>query len=292
MNPPAAPALRARTRETLRDLLARPPGVIGLGLVLLHLLIALSGPWLVPHDPLQMNADGILVLPRPGHPFGTDEMGRDILSRTLLGGRQALLVTGLATPLAILWGGLLGIFLGLRGGLADEILMRLVDALLALPGILPLLVLLVVFGTGAQVLIPTLAFFYGIPVIRVARAAAHDVVARDFVQAARARGHSTLSIARCEVLPNVQDTLLVEGAMRWSWMLLGFSSLSFLGYGAAPPVPDWGLMISDGRVYMYLTPWVVLPPMLALASLIIGINLAADALAKTLGIDRTRKATL
>ena len=128
--------------------------------------------------------------------------------------------------------------------------------------------------------------------IRVARAAAHEVVARDFISAARARGHRPLQIVRREILPNVTDTLLVEGAMRWSWMLLGFSALSFLGFGVSPPKPDWGLMVSDARVYMSLAPWGVLGPVIALSTLIVGINLTADALAKTLGLDHSRKAVI
>ncbi|MGA1052592.1 MAG: ROK family protein [Ilumatobacteraceae bacterium] len=153
-------------------------------------------------------------------------------------------------------------------------------------------VLCVTFGTGIEVLIPTLAFFYGIPVIRIARAATHDVVARDFVSAARARGHGRMSIIRRELLPNVLDTLMVEGAMRWSWMLLAFSSLSFLGFGVSPPTPDWGLMIADARGFMSFAPLGVLGPVIALSSLIIGINLTADALAKALGIDRAQKAPI
>jgi peptide/nickel transport system permease protein len=170
--------------------------------------------------------------------------------------------------------------------------MRLVDAILSLPWILKMLLLIVTFGTGLGVLIPTLAFFYGIPVIRVARAAAHNVVARDFVLAARARGHSRLDIIRRELLPNVLDALMVEGAMRWSWMLLAFSSLSFLGFGVSPPTPDWGLMIADARTYLPIAPWSGLFPILALSSLIIGINLSADALAKAMGVDRAQKAPL
>ncbi len=168
--------------------------------------------------------------------------------------------------------------------------MRVVDAFLSLPWILVMLLAVVTFGTGNQVLIPTLSFFYGIPVIRVARAATHDVVAKDFVVAARARGERRMTIIRRELLPNVLDVLLVEGAMRWSWMLLAFSSLSFLGFGVSPPTPDWGLMIADSRGFMSFAPWSVLPPVVALSSLIIGINLSADALAKALGIDRAQKA--
>ena len=129
-------------------------------------------------------------------------------------------------------------------------------------------------------LIPVLVFFYGIPVIRMARAATKDVVALDFVTAARARGESRLTIVKKELFPNVLDVLLVEGAMRWSWMLLAFSSLSFLGFGVAPPTPDWGLMISDSRGYLAIAPWTALAPVAALSSPIIGINLSADALAK------------
>ena len=192
----------------------------------------------------------------------------------------------------MLWGGFLGIYLGLVGGRLDDVLMRLVDALLSLPWILKMLLLIVTFGTGLAVLIPTLAFFYGIPVIRIARAAAHNVVARDFILAARARGHAPGVIIRRELLPNVLDALMVEGAMRWSWMLLAFSSLSFLGFGVSPPTPDWGLMVADARSYLPIAPWAGLFPILALSSLIIGINLAADALAKAVGVDRAQKAPI
>jgi peptide/nickel transport system permease protein len=186
----------------------------------------------------------------------------------------------------VLWGGLVGIHLGLVGGRADDLLMRVVDAFLSLPWILKMLLMIVTFGAGFGVLIPTLAFFYGIPVIRVARAATHGVVARDYVLAARARGHGRLAIMRRELLPNVLDALMVEGAMRWSWMLLAFTSLSFLGFGVSPPTPDWGLMIADARSFMAIAPWAGLAPVLALSSLIVGINLAADAFAKAIGVDR------
>jgi peptide/nickel transport system permease protein len=118
------------------------------------------------------------------------------------------------------------------------------------------------------------------------------VVARDFVLAARARGHGRLAIIRRELLPNVLDALMVEGAMRWSWMLLAFSSLSFLGFGVSPPTPDWGLMVADSRTFLAIAPWSGLYPIVALSSLIIGINLTADALAKTLGVDRAQKAPI
>lgn len=279
-----------RFRSVLRDVLSRPSGAVGLFLVVFHIVMALISPYVAPYDYKEMNAATMLTGPEASHWLGTDHLGRDVFSRTIQGGREAMLVTGIATPIAVLWGGMLGIFFGLIGGRTDEILMRVVDAFLSLPWILKMLVLIVTFGTGIEVLIPTLAFFYGIPVIRIARAATHDVVVRDFVSAARARGHGNFSIMRKELLPNVLDTLMVEGAMRWSWMLLAFSSLSFLGFGVSPPTPDWGLMIADARGFMSFAPWSVLGPVIALSSLIIGINLTADALAKALGIDRAQKA--
>ena len=274
----------------LSAMASRPSGLVGLILVAFHIVLAIVSPAIAPYDFRELSAQIILNEPSSEHWFGTDNLGRDVFTRTMLGGRQALLVTTISTILAITWGGLLGVLLGLVGGRLDELLMRLVDAFLCLPWILVLLLIVVMVGSGPAVLIPTLGFFYGIPVIRMARAATHDVVALDFVTAARARGEARSTIVRRELLPNVLDVLLVEGAMRWSWMLLAFSSLSFLGFGVAPPTPDWGLMISDARSFMSFAPWAALAPVVALSSLIIGINLSADALAKALGIDRAQKA--
>ncbi|QIE44076.1 ABC transporter permease [Pseudohalocynthiibacter aestuariivivens] len=295
MSDAAQPRTAFRARRiwrVLRDVAARPSGAVGVTLIGFHVLLAAFGPWIVPFDTNAMSSAEMLETPSARHWMGTDHLGRDILSRVMMGGREALFVTGLATPLAMLWGGFTGMALGLAGGRIDEAMMRLVDAFLSLPGILILLVLVMTFGTGNHVLIPTLGFLFGIPVIRVARAATHEVIARDFIAAAHARGHSAMTIIGTELLPNVRDVMMVEGAMRWSWMLLAFSSLSFLGFGVSPPTPDWGLMIADGRIYMSLALWGVLGPVIALSSLIIGINLAADALAKSLGIDRARKAAI
>ena len=279
-----------RLLAVLSAMVSRPSGRVGLILVAFHVVVAIVSPAIAPYDFREMSAQIILNGPSSEHWFGTDNLGRDVFTRTLLGGRQALLVTTISTVLAITWGGLLGVLLGLVGGRLDELLMRLVDAFLSMPWILVLLLIVVMVGSGPGVLILTLGFFYAIPVIRMSRAATHDVVALDFVTAARARGESRSTIVWRELVPNVLDVLLVEGAMRWSWMLLAFSSLSFLGFGVTPPTPDWGLMISDARSFMSFAPWAALAPVVALSSLIIGINLSADALAKALGIDRSQKA--
>lgn len=284
------PARVIRRTSVLRAVLARPSGAIGLGIVVFHLLLALLGPLFVPYDYAQQNVETIMAPPSAEHWFGADRLGRDVFTRTVLGGREAIVISTLSTIVAMVWGGLLGIFLALVGGRLDEIVMRVVDALLSIPWVLTVMIFVTALGTSSSVLVPVLGFSYGLAVIRIARAAAHDFVARDFVLAAQARGERKRTIVLKEILPNVRDSLAVEAAMQWSWIILGFSSLSFLGFGVTPPTPDWGLMIADSRGLMAVAPWTVIWPMAALSTLVIGTNLAADAFAKVLGVDRTRQA--
>lgn len=265
-------------------------GMIGLSLIVFHVLLALSSPYIVPQDPVLMDAPARNEAPSPEHFFGTDKLGRDMFSRSMVGGRVALLVTMLGTALAMTWGGLTGILLGFLGGRTDELVMRVVDALLAIPWLLVLLLIISILGTKPWVQTLTFGFTYGYTAIRIARAATLDYVTHEFILAARARGERKRTIVLRELLPNVLDVLLVDGAMTWSWMLLGFSSLSFLGFGVLPPIPDWGFMIAKNREILAIQPWAVFGPAIMLSSLIIGINLFADALAKALGLDRSQGA--
>ena len=276
--------------EVIKTMASKPSGLIGLIILLFHVILAITSPLYVPYDYKAIDPSLMLQAPSSEYWFGTDSLGRDVFTRTILGGRTALTVTFFGSLIALLWGGALGIFCGLVGGKIDDVVMRIIDAFLSIPWILAMLLIVSLLGTTTLVLIPALGFFYGKGIVRVARAATHDVIAKDFIVSARARGHSNLSIIWNEILPNVRDAIMVEGAMRWSWMLLGFSSLSFLGFGVSPPTPDWGLMISNARGLMSFAYWAVLAPIFGLSSLIIGINLTADAFAKALGIDRSTKA--
>jgi len=276
--------------EIIKTMASKPSGLIGLSILLFHVILAITSPLYVPYDYKAIDPTLMLQAPSSEYWFGTDSLGRDVFTRTILGGRTALTVTFFGSLIALLWGGSLGIFCGLVGGKIDDVVMRIIDAFLSIPWILAMLLIVSLLGTTTLVLIPALGFFYGKGIVRVARAATHDVIAKDFIVSARARGHSNLSIIWNEILPNVRDAIMVEGAMRWSWMLLGFSSLSFLGFGVSPPTPDWGLMISNARGLMSFAYWAVLAPIFGLSSLIIGINLTADAFAKALGIDRSTKA--
>ena len=276
--------------EVIKTMASKPSGLIGLTILIFHVLLAITSPLYVPYDYKAIDPSLMLNPPSSEFWFGTDSLGRDVFTRTILGGRTALTVTFFGSLIALLGGGSLGIFCGLVGGKIDDVVMRIIDAFLSIPWILAMLLIVSLLGTTTLVLIPALGFFYGKGIVRVARAATHDVIAKDFIVSARARGHSNMSIIWNEILPNVRDAIMVEGAMRWSWMLLGFSSLSFLGFGVSPPTPDWGLMISNARGLMSFAYWAVLAPIFGLSSLIIGINLTADAFAKALGIDRSTKA--
>ncbi len=276
--------------EVIKTMASKPSGLIGLTILIFHVILAITSPLYVPYDFKAIDPSLMLNPPSSEFWFGTDSLGRDVFTRTILGGRTALTVTFFGSLIALIWGGSLGIFCGLVGGKIDDVVMRIIDAFLSIPWILAMLLIVSLLGTTTLVLIPALGFFYGKGIVRVARAATHDVIAKDFIVSARARGHSNMSIIWNEILPNVRDAIMVEGAMRWSWMLLGFSSLSFLGFGVSPPTPDWGLMISNARGLMSFAYWAVLAPIVGLSSLIIGINLTADAFAKALGIDRSTKA--
>ena len=280
----------SKVLEVLKTMASKPSGFIGLFILVFHVVLASVSPYLAPYDYKTIDPTLMLQAPSSEYWFGTDSLGRDVFTRTIMGGRTALTITFFGSLIALLWGGLLGIFCGLVGGKIDDVVMRIVDAFLSIPWILAMLLIVSLLGTSTEVLIPALGFFYGKGIVRVARAATHDVIAKDFIVSARARGHSNMSIIWNEIIPNVRDAILVEGAMRWSWMLLGFSSLSFLGFGVSPPTPDWGLMISNARGLMSFAYWAVIAPVVGLSSLIIGINLTADAFAKALGIDRSTKA--
>ncbi|MCX4598168.1 ABC transporter permease [Streptomyces sp. NBC_01549] len=285
--PPAtAPAPAARAWRTVRSSRA---AVIGLAIVAVHILIALLAPLLTSYDPIANDSSHALLGPGWNHWAGTDQYGRDVLARVLYGGRYALGVSVAATVVTVALGTVVGCAAALRGGWFDDVLGRVLDAVLAVPSILALLVVVTALGTGPAVIVLAIAVVYVPQVVRVVRGAALAVVPADYVTAARARGEGTWSILRREVLPNISDVVCVEFAMRASWVVLLISSLSFLGFGADPPTPDWGLMVAENRTAITVVPMASLAPIIALATLVVGLNLAADGLSKAWGVDRIRE---
>ncbi|MGW3291267.1 ABC transporter permease [Streptomyces sp. NPDC001002] len=283
-----APGPRAAARAW-RTLRSSRTATVGLAIVAVHVLIALLAPLLTSYDPIANDASHALLGPSADHWAGTDQYGRDVLARVLYGGRYALGVSVTATLLTVALGTVVGCAAALRGGWFDDVLGRILDAVLSIPSILALLVVVTALGTGPAVIVLAVAVVYVPQVARVVRGAALAVVPMDYVTAARARGESTWSILRREVLPNITDVVCVEFAMRASWVVLLISSLSFLGFGADPPTPDWGLMVAENRTAITVVPMASLAPIIALATLVVGLNLAADGLSKAWGVDRIRE---
>ncbi|MEI8238909.1 MAG: ABC transporter permease [Actinomycetota bacterium] len=245
-------------------------------MVAAHVVLAFVAPWLPLQPVAQQNGDAILQGPTAAHWLGTDGLGRDVLARTLWGGRPSIGLALASVVVAALLGFLIGTAAALAGGWVDELVMRINDVLLALPSLLVLLLVASFVGRDASVLIVTLALMYAPPIARLVRTASLNVLTRDFVVAARLRGASRWELVVGEVLPNIRGVVLTEVAMQFTWILLAFSSLSFLGLGANPPTPEWGLMIAESRTYMTIAPLPVVAPIVMLASLVLAVNAIVD----------------
>lgn len=278
--------LGVRIRRALRE---TPSLTIGIVLVGMHILLALLAPLLTNYSATISSPDLALYGPNAQHWLGTDQYGRDVLTRTLHGGRYALRVAALATTVAVALGTMIGVTSAYLRGAFDMVVMRIVDAMLSIPTILSMLVIVTVFGNGLHVIVLAVTVIYTPAVTRVVRGAAASIVPLDFVTAARARGERSLSIVLREILPSIPGVILVEYAMRASWVILLVSTLSFLGFGANPPTPDWGLMISEGRTALTVVPLATIAPIVALASLVIGMSSLADGLTSRLGVDRLQR---
>lgn len=276
--------LDAPLRENrFRRALASPLTAIGLALVAIHLFLALFAPLIAPFSISAIFTDG-LTPPSAAHWLGTDQIGRDYLSRLMSGGRIALLVSTLGVVVAILVGTTLGLIAGYFGGWLDDVVMRLTDTLMSVPELLLIAILVLTFGKDLWALSLIVAIVYMPGVVRVVRAKTITIAALDFVRAAELRGEASAFILAREIAPNLSGLLAVELAIRISSAILKISALSFLGLGISQPTPDWGLMVQEAMVVVFTDPWFLILPSIALSSLIIGINFTVDGLSRAYGI--------
>lgn len=273
--------------QAWRTLVRRPLSILGLLLVLVHLLAAVTAPWWIPHDATSLVGP---ALEPPGAEFllGTDELGRDFLSRVAMGGRVAMAVALCAGLIAALGGGLIGLLAAYYRGWVDDLISRLVELKLAIPSILFVALFVTGFGQSVGVLVAVIAIIKMMGAVRTVRAAGIQLMEQAFVKAAQLRGESAASVIGRELLPNVADLLLVEFALRSSSALLLVGALSFLGLGLSPPTPDWGLMIHAGLSAIHSEPWLILIPALCVSTLVVGLNFATEGLADALGLDASR----
>ncbi|MCB1432662.1 MAG: ABC transporter permease [Alphaproteobacteria bacterium] len=267
----------------IRRVLSSPTFAIGAVIVGFWVCCAVFGQSLVPYDPYADDVLNSLLPPDSEHWFGTDQLGRDVFSRVIVGARDILTVAPLATILSTVLGTALGLAMGYFGGWIDEILSRFVDAVLALPTVIVALLALTALGASTITVLFVIGFTFAPIIARTVRASVLTERSLDYVAAAELRRENPFYLMFVEILPNVIPPILVEATVRLGYAIFTVATLSFIGFGIQPPSPDWGLSISTnygliGGGYW----WTVLFDSLAIASLVIGVNLVADGIQSTL----------
>lgn len=269
-------------RTFARGVLSSATGRIGLVLLAVALAVALFGPLFAPYQYDQL-VGAPYAGPSAHHLLGLDFLGRDVLTRVLDGGRTVLLVATLSTALAYAIGVPLGILSGYRRGPLDLGVTGFVDVILSFPSLVFVLVLLAAAGAHISVVIVGIAVTYVPRIVRIVRAATIDIASLDFVEAAVARGESMLAIARRDILPNITTPLITDVGLRFTFAVLLYSSLAYLGLGQPPPAADWGLIINENQIALTYQPLASLVPAVLIAILAVGASLLSDAMARTAG---------
>ncbi len=264
--------------QALSQLVRHPMGAFGLGILVFLTLISILAPLIAPFDPAAQHPSATLLPPKPPYLLGTDEFGRDLLSRIIYGGRISLLVGFVAVALGAGVGVPLGLVAGYFGGRLDNVIMRSCDSLLALPGILLAIAILAVLGTGTLQTALALGIVSVPEFARLMRATVLQEREREYVLAARSVGTDDLHLMLRHVLPNAFGPILVQLSLAMSFAVLAEASLSFLGLGTGPPTPSWGGMLQESREYLRRDPWFGIFPGLALAILLLGLNYLSEAL--------------
>jgi peptide/nickel transport system permease protein len=266
-------------REQFRQLLHSAPFLIGAVLLLWWIVCAIFGKAIAPYDPVTGNLTQFNTAPSGSHWFGTDSLGRDVLSRVIVGARDILIIAPLATLLGTAVGTSIGLVQGYFRGAIDSVVGRIVDAVLALPVVIVAFLFVVAVGPSTLTLIIVIGFVFALLIARTVRTAVLQERDLDYVAAARLRDEGNLHIMFIEILPNVLGPILVEFTVRLGYAIFAIATLSFLGFGIQPPTPDWGADIASS--YQYLSAgywWETLFPALAIASLVVAVNLIADSI--------------
>ena len=264
--------------ELARRLLRTPQGALGAAIVLALALVCLFGPAIAPADPEAMNVLGRFKPPSAQFWLGSDDFGRDTLSRLLVGARGTVPLAVAATLIGTLAGAVIGTLSAYLGGRWDEAIMRTNDAVLAIPGLLLALLVANTLGKGSFNAMLAIAVAFAPGMARVTRSVALTVRRQDYVAAAIARGEGASWIVLREMLPNVAAPVVVETTIRVAFAVMLFATLSFLGLGAQPPASEWGLMVAQARAFIHQAPWMIVAPGAAIAATAIGFNLLGDGL--------------
>jgi peptide/nickel transport system permease protein len=278
--------------EGLSILYASKVAVVGLLIVIFWIFVAIFAPLLTPYTPTEQDYVAQNEGPSRAHLLGTDDLGRDIWSRLIYGARVVLVILPVSEDFWIpggtaIWGVLLGLLVGSTlglmggylGGWVDEVVMRILDAMMAFPVILLYMIIIAAVGASATNVVLAIAIV-GIPgIARLVRSLALDIRTRDYIRAAETRGESVWYIMFVEILPNARGPIIIDAMLRVGYAIFAMGTLGFLGLGLPPPSPDWGSMVAKGRQFILSgSPWAALWPSIAIASLVVGLNLFADGL--------------
>jgi peptide/nickel transport system permease protein len=286
--PPAAAVAVAHTRRSTsaapwRLLLRRPTFLLGMFILLFWVICAIFGLAIAPHNPYAQQLLAVNHPPSGAHWFGTDQIGRDVLSRVIVGARYILIVCPLATLLGTVLGTMFGLIMGYLGGAVDAVIGRVIEAVLALPVVIVAFLFIVALGPSPVTLILVIGFIFTPLIARTVRSAVQVESQLDYLSSARLLGEKPWYIMFTEILPNVTPAILVEFTVRLGYSIFAVASLSFLGFGIQPPTPDWGSDISKNYVGLGAGYWwETLFPALAIASLVVAINLVTDSIEQVL----------
>jgi peptide/nickel transport system permease protein len=275
---PAPTLRRVRRGETWRRLARNELTMAGAIILAIVLIAAIFAPYLAPHDPLGMNPTQLLQPPSAEHLMGTDELGRDVMSRVIWGARISLYVGVISVTMAVLLGVTLGLLAGYHGGILDDLINRVLDVVFAFPTILLALGIVGMLGSSLTNSMIAIGLIYTPVYARLARGTTLAVKEREFVQAAAACGAQSGRIILRHILPNVMAPLIVQTSLSLSLAILAEASLSFLGLGTQPPDPSWGTMVNTGQALIELSPWPVVFPGLAIVLAVLAFNLIGDGL--------------
>jgi len=273
---PAKPA--SPGRRALRKLLQRKPAVVGLVIVVTFIVLAVFAPWIAPNDPVATSWGAIRKGPSVAHWFGTDEIGRDVLSRVIWGTRASLLAGVVSVSISLLLGVPIGLTAGFVGGVVDGFISRLTDAFLACPFLILAIALAAFLGPSLSNAMIAIGVSATPIFVRLTRAQVINVKVEDYVEAARALGNPPWRIALRHVLPNVTAPLIVQATLAIAAAVIAEASLSFLGLGQQPPDPSWGSMLNTAKNYVDQAPWMAVWPGLAIFALVLAFNLVGDGL--------------
>jgi peptide/nickel transport system permease protein len=257
--------------------LSRPSAAVGLAIVSFWILVAILAPLIAPYGPNDL-VGRALKSPSAAFLLGTDDLGRDVLSRVVWGARVVLVLAPMAVLIAEIAGALIGLFTGYIGGWVDDVIMRINDALISFPAILLYLLIIAALGPSKTNVVIAIALASIPGIARIVRGVVLDLRTRSFILAARLRGERLWYMLLVELLPNARGPVIVDATLRIAYAAFAIGTLGFLGLGTPPPDPDWGGMVNQGVKWLSVSAWMTAVPAIALASLVIGLNLLADSL--------------